>query len=70
MAETSKHEYPYLGRNFIGDKHYIVMFTEPDYGVVVDNETDSEKIKVGYIGDFDESKFEFLPEGEYVQLEN
>ena len=46
------------------------MFTEPDYGVVVDNETDSEKIKVGYIGDFDESKFEFLPEGEYVQLEN
>ena len=70
MADNVKHEYPYLGRNFIGDKYYVVMFTEPDYGVVVDSEVDSEKIKVGYIGDFDEAKFGFLPEGEYVQLEN
>lgn len=68
MEETR--EYPYLGRNNVGEEYYIVMFTEPNYGVVIDGDIESDRIKVGYIGDFEEKQFEFLPEGEYVQLEN
>lgn len=63
-------EYPYLGRNFIGDKPYIVLFTEEETGVVVANETESENIRMGMYGNFDEERFEILPPEECVRLSN
>ena len=38
--------YPYLGIRQIDGKSYVVLFTEEDKGVVVMNETDSEKLKL------------------------
>ena len=63
-------EYPYLGRKFLDGKPYVVLFTEPDYGVVVVNETTSENIKFGAIMSFDENSFELLPPNEVVRLNN
>ena len=63
-------EYPYLGRKILNGKPYVVLFTEPDYGVVVVNETDSESIKFGAIMSFDENSFELLPPNEVVRLNN
>ena len=63
-------KYPYLGINHINDKPYVVLFTEEEKGVVVMNETDSETIKFGYIGNFDEDKFEILPPDQCVRLNN
>ena len=34
------------------------------------NETDSEKIKFGLIGSFDETEFEKLPQDQCVRLNN
>ncbi len=62
--------YPYLGIKQIDGKSYVVMFTEEDKGVVVMNETDSEKIKFGLIGNFDETEFEKLPPDRCVRLSN
>lgn len=62
--------YPYLGRNYINEKPYVVLFLEEETGVVVVNETDSEDIKFGQYGNFDESKFELLPPDEVVRLSN
>ena len=62
--------YPYLGIRQINGKSYVVLFTEEDTGVVVMNETDSEKIKFGLIGNFDETEFEKLPQDQYVRLNN
>ena len=62
--------YPYLGIKQIDGKSYVVMFTEEDKGVVVMNETDSEKIKFGLIGSFDETEFEKLPPDRCVRLSN
>lgn len=63
-------EYPYLGRNYVQGKPYVVLFTEPDHGVVVVNETESQNIKFGAIMDFDENSFELLPPDEVVRLNN
>ena len=63
-------KYPYLGINKINDKNYVVLFLEEDSGIVVMNETDSEKIKFGLIDNFDESKFEMLPPDQCVRLSN
>lgn len=63
-------KYPYLGINYIDEKPYVVLFTEEEHGVVVMNETDSQTIKFGYIGNFDESQFEFLPQDRCVRLNN
>ena len=63
-------EYPYLGRKFLDGKPYVVLFTEPDYGVVVVNETTNENIKFGAIMSFDENSFELLPPNEVVRLNN
>lgn len=63
-------KYPYLGRNFIDNKAYIVLFTEPDTGVVILNDTDSPRIKFGMYGGFAEEKFEFLPPEVCVRLQN
>ena len=62
--------YPYLGLRHINGKSYVVLFTEEDTGVVVMNETDSEKIKFGLIGSFDETEFEKLPQDQCVRLNN
>ena len=62
--------YPYLGRNFVNDKAYIVLFTEPETGVVVLNDTDSERIKFGLYGSFAEERFEILPPDVCVRLQN
>jgi hypothetical protein len=62
--------YPYLGIRQIDGKGYVVLFTEEDRGVVVMDETDSEKIKFGQIGNFDESMFEKLPPEQCVRLSN
>ena len=63
-------EYPYLGRHYVGDKPYVVMFLEEGKGVVLVNETDSDKIKFGMYGNFDEDSFEILPPDEVVRLSN
>ena len=62
--------YQYLGIRQINGKSYVVLFTEEDTGVVVMNETDSEKIKFGLIGSFDETEFEKLPQDQCVRLNN
>ena len=62
--------YPYLGIRQINGKSYVVLFTEEDTGVVVMNQTDSEKIKFGLIGSFDETEFEKLPQDQCVRLNN
>ena len=62
--------YKYLGIRQINGKSYVVLFTEEDTGVVVMNETDSEKIKFGLIGSFDETEFEKLPQDQCVRLNN
>ncbi|MEE3384726.1 MAG: hypothetical protein VZR36_06530 [Prevotella sp.] len=63
-------EYPFLAKNHINGKPYVVLFTEPETGVVVVNETDSENIKFGTIGNFDENSFELLSPDEVVRLNN
>lgn len=63
-------KYPFLGINQFNDKNYVVLFTEPDRGVVVLNETDSEKLAFGTIDNFDESQFELLPPDQCVRLSN
>ena len=70
MDSNMKKIYPYLGRNFINNKQYIVLFTEEETGVVVLNETESANIKFGTINTFDESQFEMLPPEECVRLSN
>ena len=62
--------YPYLGRNFVNDKAYIVLFTEPDTGVVVLNDTENTRIKFGLYGSFAEERFEVLPPDVCVRLQN
>lgn len=63
-------KYPYLGINYIDEKPYVVLFTEEEYGVVVMNETNSDTIKFGYIGNFDEERFEKLPQDQCIRLNN
>ena len=63
-------EYPYLGRNYVDGKPYVVLFTGEETGVVVMNETNSDDIKFGAIGNFDENSFELLPPSECVRINN
>lgn len=63
-------KYPYLGINYIDEKPYVVLFTDEEQGVVVMNETTSDTIKFGYIGNFDENQFEMLPPDQCVRLNN
>ena len=66
----SKYNYPYLGRTYIDGKQYVVFFTEEDYGVVVHDETENEKIKLGLNGSFAEEKFEPLPPDVQISIHN
>lgn len=63
-------DYPYLGRNYVDGKAYVVMFLEAGKGVVLVNETDRENIKFGTYAEFDEDSFELLPPDEVVRLSN
>lgn len=69
MAELAEKKYPYLGRNHVDGKAYVVLFLEPDFGVVVMNETVG-RIKFGMYGGFAEDRFEPLPPTECVRLQN
>lgn len=62
--------YPYLGRHFINDKPYVVLFLGEETGVVVVDETEGDSIKFGQYGNFDENVFELLPPDEVVRLSN
>ena len=64
-------KYPYLGiKQLEGNKNYVVLFTEEDHGVVVMSDNNSDSIKFGTIGDFDEKEFELLPQDQCVRLSN
>ena len=64
-------EYPYLAKNTVGDKTYVVFFSEENYGTVVMSEiTDNPDIALGAIGDFDENIFEVLNPEIQVSIHN
>ena len=64
-------EYPYLAKNTVGDKTYVVFFSEENYGTVVMSEiTDNSDIALGTIGDFDERVFEVLSPDIQVSIHN
>ena len=64
-------EYPYLAKNTVGDKTYVVFFSEENYGTVVMSEiTDNPNIALGAIGDFDENIFEVLDPEIQVSIHN
>ena len=67
---TMEEKYPYLGINQFEGKNYVVLFVEPDRGVILMNETDNDKLKFGTITDFDETQFEVLPQEQCVRLSN
>ena len=62
--------YPYLGKAYINEKMYVVLFLEEEVGVVVVNETSSPNIKFGKYGSFNEAWFEPLKPDECVRLSN
>ena len=64
-------EYPYLAKNTVGDKTYVVFFSEENYGTVVMSEiTDNPDVALGAIGDFDENVFEVLNPEIQVSIHN
>ena len=64
-------EYPYLAKNTVGDKTYVVFFSDENYGTVVISEiTDNPDIALGAIGDFDENVFEVLDPEIQVSIHN
>lgn len=64
-------EYPYLAKNKVGDKTYVVFFSEENYGMVVMSEiNDNPDIALGAIGDFDENIFEVLDPEIQVSIHN
>ena len=63
-------KYPYLGKNTINGKSYVVLFNDRDMGTVVMDETDDRTIQFGEYGSFDEESFEVLGENECVRLSN
>lgn len=67
----SEREYPYLAKNTVGDKTYVVFFSAENYGTVVMSEiTDNPDIALGAIGDFDENAFEVLNPEIQVSIHN
>lgn len=67
---TEKKIYPYLGRNFIDGKPYVVLFNDVDQGMVVMNDTNNTELAVGTYDSFAEEVFEILPPNEFVRLSN
>lgn len=67
----NEREYPYLAKNTVGDKTYVVFFSEENYGMVVMSEiTDNPDIALGAIGDFNENIFEVLDPEIQVSIHN
>ena len=67
----TEREYPYLAKNTVGDKTYVVFFSAENYGTVVMSEiTDNPDIALGAIGDFDENVFEVLDPEIQVSIHN
>ena len=67
----SEREYPYLAKNTVGDKTYVVFFSAENSGTVVMSEiTDNPDIALGAIGDFDENVFEVLNPEIQVSIHN
>ena len=67
----SEREYPYLAKNTVEDKTYVVFFSDENYGTVVMSEiTDNPDIALGAIGDFDENVFEVLDPEIQVSIHN
>ena len=67
----TEREYPYLAKNTVGDKTYVVFFSEENYGTVLMSEiTDNPDIALGAIGDFDENVFEVLNPEIQVSIHN
>ena len=67
----SEREYPYLAKNTVVDKTYVVFFSAENYGTVVMSEiTDNPDIALGAIGDFDENVFEVLNPEIQVSIHN
>lgn len=67
----NKKKYPYLAKNTINEKSYVVFFSEENYGTVVMSEiTDNPDVMFGVIGDFDEDTFEVLPPDVRVIMSN
>ena len=67
----NEREYPYLAKNTVGDKTYVVFFSEENYGMVVMSEiNDNPDIALGTIGDFDENVFEVLNPEIQVSIHN
>lgn len=67
----NEREYPYLAKNTVGDKTYVVFFSEENYGTVVMSEiTDNPDVALGAIGDFDENIFEVLDPEIQVSIHN
>lgn len=63
--------YPYLAKNTVDGKSYVVFFSEENYGTVVMSEiTDNPDIAFGAIGDFDENVFEVLEPEVQVSIHN
>lgn len=66
-----KKNYPYLAKNTVGEKTYVVLFCEKDHGVVLNSEiTDKPQLAFGAIGDFDEDSFEVLPNEVRIYIQN
>lgn len=64
-------KYPYLAKNTVDGKTYVVFFIEPDNGVVLHSEiTDNPHLRMGVLRDFDESVFEILPPDVQVSIHN
>ena len=67
----NEREYPYLAKNTVGDKTYVVFFSAENYRTVVMSEiTDNPDIALGAIGDFDENVFEVLNPEIQVSIHN
>lgn len=67
----SEVKYPYLGRFTLSEEeYYVVLFTEPDTGVVVVSTMKDSEVKFGMISNFSESSFEILPPEYSVSLSN
>ena len=64
-------KYPYLAKNIVEGKTYVVLFSEENYGTVLMSEIeDKPNLAFGAIGDFDEDVFETLPSDVQVSIHN
>lgn len=64
-------KYPYLAKNTIDGKNYVVLFSEENYGTILLSEiNDNPNLVFGKIGDFDEDSFEILSPEMQISIHN